>query len=120
MDSAQVDPGGGKGTLAETRERIRALREKLVFRCKDLGRWKHFQPASVEVPRDPAKAEAEQALFKIITGCLFDPTTLIPVDVQALHRKVKGSVRRLRVLCFQTCQTVDVAHELERAGHWAC
>ncbi|GIL75379.1 hypothetical protein Vretifemale_5185 [Volvox reticuliferus] len=72
----------------EIRERIRLLREKLVYRCRDLGKWKYNTPASVEVPREPAKAEAEKTLFNIITGCLFDPTTLIPVDVQALHKKI--------------------------------
>ncbi|GFR47570.1 hypothetical protein Agub_g9296, partial [Astrephomene gubernaculifera] len=74
--------------IKDARERTRLLREKLVFRCKDLNKWKFFVPASVEVPPEPAKAEAEKTLFNIITGCLYDPTTLIPLEVQALHKKI--------------------------------
>ncbi|GLC36905.1 hypothetical protein PLESTB_000179800 [Pleodorina starrii] len=72
----------------EVRERIRVLREKLVYRCRDVGKWNFFTPASVDMPTEPALAEAEKTVFNIITGCLFDPTTLIPLDVQALHKKI--------------------------------
>lgn len=92
-----MEPGGPQGAdeagrnakeLQDAKDKIRQLREKLVFRCKDLIKWKFFTPASVEVPREPAKAEAEKTVFHVITSFLFENAVLVPVDTQALHKKV--------------------------------
>jgi hypothetical protein len=77
---------------SEARERIRKLREKLLIRDKSVGRWKGWMPASTEVPRDGQKAEAERTVFAAIANCLFDSSTLVPLSVEALHKKVGGGL----------------------------
>lgn len=59
----EAGPGPSSEFLLErdsAREKIRKLREKLVFRCKNLDNFQPFIAEPTVPPADPEEAEAEQ------------------------------------------------------------
>lgn len=101
-----MDTVAGAGQLAvldkpasdvpQALEQIKRLRDRLFQRCLErklqAGAQQRFRPERFQaLPamfEDPMRAAAEQNLYKILAGCLFDSSTMLPVDAGTLHEKV--------------------------------
>ena len=80
-------PGPASEYLLErdhAREKIRKLREKLVYRCKNLDKWQFIGTEPTVPPADPQEAEAEQQARRRHGIALSD----IVVLVWAIHTRL--------------------------------
>lgn len=110
-------------------EQIKRLRDRLFERCLErklqAGAQQRFRPERFQaLPamfEDPMRAAAEQNLYKILAGCLFDSSTMLPVDAGTLHEKVSQDKLILSVIsttipflcssCYPRC--IHCGHKTE-------
>lgn len=83
--------------VTQAREQLRVLREKMVQRIvQRVGDRFDGRAPSLRVHLDqwpplddPSKIQLENYVTKLVIMCLLDTATLLPIDVDTIHKRVR-------------------------------
>ncbi|MEW5313584.1 MAG: hypothetical protein WDW38_005141 [Sanguina aurantia] len=119
LAGAGLPAGEPAADVPQALEQIQRLRDRLFKRClerKLQASNQRFKPERFQaLPamfEDPMRAAAEQNLYKILAGCLFDSSTALPVDAGTLHEKIlrdPAGERYRGHLAALSCRTPEAA-----------